>query len=130
MVHCKQRRHPGTEIIAARTIAGIPQFGHEPVPALRDVPVIDADLRWARRESIPGQRGHDHVEVLEHWQHVQVVEETAGPAVREDEWHTTAGCGALVHKVDALPGEVVERVEPPLPHTPVELMGPVGNEAS
>ena len=34
-----------------------------------------------------------------------------------------------MHEVDALPGEVVERVELPLPGTPVELMGPVGNEA-
>ena len=31
-----------------------------------------------------------------------------------------------MHEVDALPGEVVERVEPPLPGTPVELIGPVG----
>ena len=34
-----------------------------------------------------------------------------------------------MHEVDALPDEVVERVELPLPGTPVELMGPVGNEA-
>src|SRR5262245_51382180 len=119
MIHCKERRHPRTEVIAARTIAGIPKFGHEPVPALGDVPVVDADLGWARRESIPWQGGHDHVEVLEHRHHVQVVEETAGPAVREDEWHSSAGGGALVHEVDAAPCELVEGVEPALPSTPV-----------
>jgi len=39
-------------------------------------------------------------------------------------------CGTLMHEVDTLPGEVVERVELPLPGTPVELMGPVGHEAA
>src|SRR4029077_10211354 len=93
------------------------------------VPVVDPDLGWARRESVPGQRGHDHVEVLEHRQHVQVVEETAGPAVCEDKRHTAAGCGALVHEVDAVPSELVECVELALPGTPVELIGPVGHKA-
>jgi hypothetical protein len=35
-----------------------------------------------------------------------------------------------MHEVDAFPDEVVERVEFPLPGTPVELMNPVGNEVS
>src|SRR6516225_6053818 len=34
-----------------------------------------------------------------------------------------------MHEVDALPREVAERVQFPLPGTPVELMGPVRNEA-
>ena len=34
-----------------------------------------------------------------------------------------------MHEVDALPSEVIERVKLPLPGTPVELMGPVRNEA-
>ena len=50
--------------------------------------------------------------------------------MREDQRHTSTGCGTPVHEVDALPGEVVERVELPLPGTPVELMGPAGNEAA
>src|SRR5260221_8430543 len=127
MVYCKERRHPRTEVIAARAIAGIPKFRHEPVPAMRDVPVVDADFEWARRKSIPWQRGHDHVEVLKHRQHFQIVEETAGPAVREDERHTTAGRGALVHEVDALPSELLQRVELALPNTPVKIIGPVGH---
>jgi hypothetical protein len=125
MVHCKERRHSRTEVIAARTIAGIPKFGHEPMPALRNVSVVDADLGWARRESIPWQGGHDHVEVLEHRQNVQVVEETAGPAVREDEWHTTTGCGAGA--VSCRPKWVVDAWLA-LPGTPLELIGPVGHE--
>ena len=129
MIERKDRRHPGPKVITARTIAGIPKLRHEPVPALRDVPVVDADLGWTRRESIPGQGGYDHVEVLEHRQHVHVIEETAGPAVREDEGHTTARCRTPVHEVDALPREVVERVQPSLPGVPVEFMGPVGHEA-
>src|SRR5260221_12948286 len=129
MVYCKERRHPRTEVIAARAIAGIPKFRHEPVPAMRDVPVVDADFEWARRKSIPWQRGHDHVELLKHRQHFQIVEETAGPAMREDERHTRAGCGTLVHEVDALPSELLERVELALPSTPVKLIGPVGHEA-
>src|SRR5262245_60197847 len=128
MFHCKEGGHPRTEVIAPRTIAGIPKFLHEPVPALRDVPVVDANLAWARRESIPWQGGHDHVEVLEHRQHVQVVEETAGPSVREDEWHTRAGRSALVHEVDTLPCQLVEGVELALPSAPVKLIGPVGHE--
>ncbi len=41
-------------------------------------------------------------------QHVQVIEEAAGPAVRKDERRTASGCGALVYEVDAVPGELVE----------------------
>src|SRR5580658_2736008 len=126
MVQRQDRRHPGPKVVTASTIAGIPKLRHEPVPALRDVPIVDADLGWTRRETIPGQGGYDHVEVLEHRQHLHVIEETAGPDVRENERHTPTRCRTLVHKVDALPGEVVERVEPPLPATPVELVGPVG----
>src|SRR5271165_2984295 len=70
MVQRKDRRHPGPKVITARTIAGIPKLRHEPVPALRDVPVVDADLEWTRRETIPRQGGYDHVEVLEHQRHV------------------------------------------------------------
>jgi hypothetical protein len=33
-----------------------------------------------------------------------------------------------VHEVDALPNEVIERIELPLPGAPVELIGPVGHE--
>src|SRR5438477_7674289 len=32
---------------------GIPKLGHQPVPALRDVSVVDSDLGWAQRESSP-----------------------------------------------------------------------------
>src|SRR5215472_2484667 len=98
------------------------------MPALRNIPVVDADLGWAGRECIPGQRRNNHVEVLQHRQHFQVVKETARPAVREDERHTKAGCGALVHEMDAVPNELVERVELAFPGTPVELIGPVGCE--
>ncbi len=129
MIQRQDRRHPRAEVVAARTIAGIPKLRHEAMPTFRDVPVVDADLGRTRRESIPGQGGYDHVEVFEHRQHVHVVEEAAGPAVREDERHTVTRCGTLIDKVDALPGEVVERVELPFPGTPVELIGPVGNEA-
>src|SRR5262245_58162772 len=121
MIHCKERRHPRTEVIAARTMAGIAKFGHEPVPALCDVPVVDADLGWARRESIPWQGGHNHVEVLEHRQHVHVVEETAGPAVREYEWHTIAGYGALVLEDDAVMCELDEDDENYAPSHSVQL---------
>src|SRR5205807_6697900 len=124
------RCHPGPKVITARTVAGISKLRHEPVPALRDVPVVDADLGWTRRETISRQGGHDHVEVLEHRQHADVIKETAGPAVRENERHTPTCCRTLVNKVDALPSEVVERVEPSLPTTPVELVGPVRHEAS
>lgn len=44
-------------------------------------------------------------------QQVRVIEEAAGPAVRKDERRTASGCGALVYEVDAVPGELVERVE-------------------
>src|ERR1700685_4352095 len=88
MVQRQDRRHPGPKVITARTIAGISKLRHEPVPELRDVPVVDADLGWARRETIAGQGGYDHVKVHKQWQHVHVIEETAGPAVRENERHT------------------------------------------
>ena len=126
----KDRRPPGPKVIAARTVAGIPKLRHEPVPALRDVPVVDAGLGWTRRKSIAGQRGDDHIKVFKHRQYINVIEKTAGPAVREDERQPPARCRRLMHKVNPLPGEVMERVEPSLPGTPVELIGPVGNEAS
>src|ERR1035441_258854 len=88
MVQRKDRRHAGPKVITARAIAGISKLRHEPVPALRDVPVVNADFGWTRRKTIPRQGGYDHVKVLEHRQHVHVVEETAGPAVRENERHT------------------------------------------
>ena len=49
--------------------------------------------------------------------------------MREDERHTKAGCGAPVHEMDAVPNELVERVELALQGTPVELIGPVEREA-
>jgi len=63
MVQRKDRRHPGPKVITARSIAGIPKLRHEPVPTLGDVPIVDADLGWTRRETIPGQGGYDHVKV-------------------------------------------------------------------
>src|ERR1700723_1800406 len=89
MVQRKDLRPPPPKVITARTIAGISKLRHEPVPALRDVSVVDADLGWTRRETIPRQRGYDHVEELEHRQHLDVIKETAGPAVGENEWHTS-----------------------------------------
>lgn len=67
--------------------------------------------------------------MVEHRQHVHIVEETAGPAVCEDERYFLAGCRALVQEVDAFPSKVVERVESPLSGMPVELISPLGNEA-
>src|SRR5215472_5224608 len=99
------------------------------MPAVRDVAVVDPGSGWTCRESIPGQGGYNHVEGSEHRQQAQVVEEAAGPAVCEDERHTFTRLRTLMHEVDALPREVAERVQFPLPGTPVELMGPVRNEA-
>src|SRR5207248_7003209 len=101
-----ERGHSSPKIVAARSIAGIPKLGHELMPALRDVAIIDADLRWTRRKSISGQGRYDYVEVAEHRQHIHIVEETARPAVREDEWHTPAGCSTLANEGDVLPSEV------------------------
>ena len=49
--------------------------------------------------------------------------------MREDERYALAGDGTLVDEVYALPDEVIESVEPPLPGTPVELIGPVRHTA-
>src|SRR5947209_1457383 len=95
MIERKQSSHAGPKIVAARSIAGIPELGHELMPALRDVAIIDADLGWTRRKSVSGQRRYDYVEVAEHRQHVHIVEETARPAVREDKRHALAGCRTL-----------------------------------
>src|SRR5881392_381389 len=110
MVDRKERGHSSPKVVAARSITGIPKLGHELMPAFRDVTIIDADLGWTRRKSIAGQGRYDYVEVAEHRQHFDIVEETARPAVREDERHTLAGCRTLPHEVDVLPCEVVERV--------------------
>src|SRR5205823_4224284 len=125
MIERKERSYPSSEIVAARSIAGIPELGHELMPALRNVAIIDADLGWTRRKSISGQGRYDYVEVAEHRQHVHIVEETTRPPVREDERHPLAGCRTLAHEVDVLPSKVVERVESRLPGTPVELIGPI-----
>src|SRR5580704_12438952 len=121
------RRHPGPKVITARTIAGIPKLGHEPVPALRDVPVVNADLEWTRRETIPRQGRYDHVKVLEHRQHIHVIEETAGPAVRENERHTPTRSRTLIHQVNTLPHKLIKQIEALLEGTPVKLMGEVGH---
>jgi hypothetical protein len=55
-------------------------------------------------ESITGQGGHNNIEVLEHRQHVEVIEESARPPVREDNRHPST----LVHEVDAASSEVIE----------------------
>src|SRR5439155_11032553 len=125
MVERKERGHSSPKVVAARSIAGIPKLGHELMPALRDVAIIDADLGWTRRKPISGQGRYHYVEVAEHRQHVHIVEETARPAVCEDERYTPAGCRTLAHEVDVLPGEVVEGVESRFPGRPIELIGPI-----
>src|SRR5437762_10523393 len=130
IVERKECSHASAEVVAARSVARISKLGHEPVPTLRDVAIIDADLGWTRRKSISGQRRYDYVEVAEHRQHVHIFEETARPTMREDERHTFAGCRTLAHEVNVLPSEVVERVESRLPDTPVELIGPKIGRAS
>ncbi len=128
MVQGEEGRYPGAEVTAARTIAGISERGHQPVPALGHVSVVDANLGRARRKAISGQGRHDHVELFKHWQHVDIVEKTAGPAVCEDQRHAPAGCRALVNEMDAFPGEVVERIELPFPGPPIERISPVRYE--
>src|SRR5947208_2073074 len=98
MVERKECGHPCPKVVAARSIAGIPELGHELMPALRHVAIIDADLGWTRRKSISGQGRYDYVEVAEHRQHVHIVEETARPAVRKDKRYTVAGCRTLAHE--------------------------------
>src|SRR5258708_5317635 len=128
MIERKERSYSSSKIVAARSIAGIPKLGHELMPALRDVAIIDVDLGWTRRKSISGQGRYDYVEVAEHRQHVHIVEETARPAMREDERYTPARCRTLAHKVDVLPSKVVEPVESRLPGSPVERIGPIRDE--
>src|SRR5438094_444921 len=103
MIERKERGHPSSKIVAARSIAGVPELGHEPMPALRDVAIIDADLGWPRRKSISGQGRYDYFEVAEHRQHFDIVEKTARPAVGEDKGHPLAGCRTVADEVDALP---------------------------
>src|SRR5262249_10652220 len=90
--------------------------------------VIDTDLGGARRKSIPGQRRHDHIEIPEHRQHVNVIEEAAGPTMGEYQRRTAAGFRTLMDEMDAFPDEVIESVEPLLPRAPVELIGPIGDD--
>src|SRR5262245_15232352 len=98
MVERKQCGHTSSKVVAARSKTGIAKLRHEAMPTLRDVAIIDADLGWTRRKSISWQGRYDYVEVTEHRQHVYIVEETARPAVREDERYTLAGCRALAHE--------------------------------
>src|SRR5277367_3907839 len=84
MVERKDRRHPGPEVVATRPIARVAKLRHDLVPPFRDVSIVDTDLGWMRRESISGQRRDDQVEIIEHRQHVHIIEESARPAVCED----------------------------------------------
>jgi hypothetical protein len=68
--------------------------------------------------------------ILQHRQHLHVIQKTARPAMRQQQRYTSARCRTLVYKVNALPGKVIQRVEPPLPGTPVELVSPVRNQVS
>src|SRR5262249_58338733 len=81
-----------------------------------------------RRETIPWQGVYNNVEVLEHRQHVQVIEETTGPAVREDNRNSPARGSTLVHEVDTVPSELIESAKPLLPGTPIKVVRPVGHE--
>src|SRR5215469_13554055 len=98
------------------------------VPAFRNIAIVDTDLSWATRESVSGQRGHDYVELIEDRQHIHIIEETAGPAMRENERQALTRCCPLIHEVDAFPCEVLETVKPLLPCAPVEIIGPEGHE--
>src|SRR5262249_21737658 len=64
-----------------------------------------------------------------HRQHVDVIEEAAGPAMRQDQWRTAAGRCTLMNEMDAFPSELIESVEPLLPHAPIKLIRPVGDNA-
>jgi hypothetical protein len=99
------------------------------MPALRDVSVIDSNLWWPGRKSISGQRGYDYIEVSKHWKHVQVVEKAARPSVRKNQRNTRTGRRTLIDEMNALAHKVVESIEPAFPGTPVELIGPVRDEA-
>src|SRR5689334_2131354 len=101
MIEGKECSHPGPKIVTACGVLRIPQLGHQFVPALRNIPIVDADFKGTLRESVPGQRGYDDIEIREHRQHIDIVEETAGPAMREDEWHSPAGCRPLAYEVDS-----------------------------
>jgi hypothetical protein len=90
MVKRKEGGYACSEVVAIGAIAGISEHGHEPMPALRDVPIVDADLVRAGRESIAGQGGYDQIEVFEQGQHTDKIEEAAGPAVCEDEREAAA----------------------------------------
>src|SRR5262249_58046889 len=111
MVQCKDRCHPSPKVITTRAVVRIAKFGHELVPALRNVSIVDAYFRWTRRKSIPRQRWYDHIEILEHRQHIHVIEEAAGPAVCEDQRHAPAGFRTLMYEMDALPSEMIESVQ-------------------
>src|SRR5947209_5612758 len=100
MVYPEDRRHSGSKVITTRTIPGISKRGHEPMPALRHKPVVDTNLGRAQRKSIAGQGWYNYIEILEHGQHVYVIEETAGPTVRKNKRHATARCRSLVHEVN------------------------------
>src|SRR5690242_14963541 len=110
MIKRKDRRHSGTEIITGGAIARITKRAHQFMPAIGNIPVVDPHLGWTRRKSVARQRRYDHIEVLEHRQQTHVIEETAGPAVGEDERQTSAGRRTLMNKMDALPHEVIERI--------------------
>src|SRR5579884_3426255 len=44
VIECKDRRHPGPKVIAACTIARITKLRHQPVPALRDLSIVNSTL--------------------------------------------------------------------------------------
>src|ERR1700750_1853088 len=103
MVEREDCRYPGPEVISDSAVAGISKLGHELVPEFRNVAIVDANLSWAWRESISRQGGYDQVEIIEHRQHIQIIQETAGPAVCKNKRFAPARCRRLIHAMDAFP---------------------------
>jgi hypothetical protein len=119
----------GAEVAAVRPVALVTEALGEPMPQVCHEGAVHAGLPRTVRERVPGQGRHDQVEpVAEPVHEVQLLEETAGPPMRENQCFADA-CGLLVYKVDSrsvnLGDVVLVPVEALLLYPPVKTVRPV-----
>jgi MFS transporter, PHS family, inorganic phosphate transporter len=123
--------------------ADVTQALHQDHPGPGDPGGIPAGRRRLGREPVPGQRGDHQVEgvrrgravrggVGERADDLQLLDDRAGPAVRDDQRQRAGVPGADVDEVDVQPvdlgDEVRQLAEPGLARAPVVAGGPVAGQ--
>src|SRR5215216_7079466 len=127
------RRDHRPRVVADRAEALVAQATHELDPGLCDPDVVPTALGGRPREAVAGERRDHQVEVNgERLDRPEVLDDRAGPAVREDERQRVLVRRADVEEVDPLAVDLRQKLWPAielgLPRAPVVAGPPVRDE--